>query len=160
MQQQHRLVAYGFLLCEVTLTTITPLSWNGWFTSQLAPQSMSPVLCWEFSEAGYIDWLIALSWNIDWLILKKWCWDVYIEITQSLERTFRVEYVNAIMFAKISGEAIARFARSWLRPCLHQTVQIRFVFVLKMFQDKCNRDFNRGYLQCNRNRLYWDFVCS
>jgi len=31
------------------------------FTSQLAPHSLSPVLCWEFSEAWYIDWLIVLS---------------------------------------------------------------------------------------------------
>jgi len=29
------------------------------FTSQLAPQSLSPVLCWEFSEAWYIHWLIV-----------------------------------------------------------------------------------------------------
>jgi len=25
------------------------------FTSELAPQSVSPVLCWEFSKAWYID---------------------------------------------------------------------------------------------------------
>jgi len=31
------------------------------FTSQLAPHSLSPVLCWEFSVACYIDWLIVLS---------------------------------------------------------------------------------------------------
>jgi len=31
------------------------------FTLQLAPQSLSPVLCWEFSVVWYIDWLIVLS---------------------------------------------------------------------------------------------------
>jgi len=29
-------------------------------------------------------------------------------------------------------------------------MQMGFVFVLKMFQDNCNRD----YFQCNRNRLH------
>jgi len=27
-----------------------------------------------------------------------------------------------------------------------------------MFQDICNRDCNRDYLQCNRNQLHCDFV--
>jgi len=36
----------------------------------------------------------------------------------SLEITFCVQYVNATIHAKISGGAIARFARSWLRPWL------------------------------------------
>jgi len=31
------------------------------FTSQLTPQSLSLVLCWVFSEAWYIDWLMVLS---------------------------------------------------------------------------------------------------
>jgi len=31
-------------------------------------------------------------------------------------------------------------------------------FFLRTFQDKCNRDYNRDYLQCNRNRLHCDFV--
>jgi len=35
-----------------------------------------------------------------------------------------------------------------LKIYLHQTMQMGFVFVLKMFQDKCNRDCNREYLQC------------
>ena len=33
---------------------------------------------------------------------------------------------------------------------IHQTTQMGFVFVLKMFQDNCNRD----YFQCNRNLLH------
>jgi len=35
-------------------------------------------------------------------------------------------------------------------------------FRVKMFQDKCNRDCNCDYFQCNhnRNRLYCDFVYS
>jgi len=33
-------------------------------------------------------------------------------------------------------------------------MQTGFVFVLKMFQDKCNRDCNHDYFQCNRNRLH------
>ena len=37
---------------------------------------------------------------------------------------------------------------------LHQTMQMGFVFFLRIFQDKCNRDCNRDYFQCNRNRLY------
>jgi len=32
-------------------------------------------------------------------------------------------------------------------------------FFLRIFQDECNCDCNRYYLQCNRNRLHWDFVC-
>jgi len=32
-------------------------------------------------------------------------------------------------------------------------MQKGFVIVLKMFQDKCNRDCNRDYFQCNRNRF-------
>jgi len=28
-----------------------------------------------------------------------------------------------------------------------------FVFFLRMFQDKCNSDCNRDYLQCHRSRL-------
>jgi len=47
-----------------------------------------------------------------------------------------------------------------LKMYLHQTMQMGFVFVLKMFKDKCNRDCNRDYFQCNRNgnRLHYDFV--
>jgi len=41
-----------------------------------------------------------------------------------------------------------------LKKYIHQNMQMRFVFVLKMFQDKCNRDCNRDYFQCNRNRLH------
>jgi len=37
---------------------------------------------------------------------------------------------------------------------LHQTMQMGFIFVLKMFQDKCNRDRYRDCFQCNRNRLH------
>jgi len=33
-------------------------------------------------------------------------------------------------------------------------MQMGFVFVLKMFQDKCNRD----YFQSNRYRLHCDFL--
>jgi len=32
--------------------------------------------------------------------------EVHVEVTQSQEITFRVEYVDAIMFAKISGEQL------------------------------------------------------
>jgi len=41
-------------------------------------------------------------------------------------------------------------------------MQIGFVFVLKMFQDKCNRDCSRDYFQFdpNRKRLHCDFVYS
>jgi len=33
-----------------------------------------------------------------------------------------------------------------------QTMQMGFVFFLRMFQDKCNRDCNGDYFQCNRNQ--------
>jgi len=39
-------------------------------------------------------------------------------------------------------------------------MQMGFVFLLRMFQDKCNRDYNRDCLQCNHNRLHCDFVYS
>jgi len=41
-------------------------------------------------------------------------------------------------------------------------MQMGFVVVLKKFQDKSNRDCNRNYFQCNRNRnrLHCDFVYS
>jgi len=39
-------------------------------------------------------------------------------------------------------------------------MQMEFVFALKMFQDKCNRDCNRDYFRCSRNRLYCDFDYS
>jgi len=45
-----------------------------------------------------------------------------------------------------------------LKIYLHTTLQIDFTFFLRMFQDKCNRDCNRDYLQCNRNRLHCNFV--
>jgi len=35
-----------------------------------------------------------------------------------------------------------------------------FVFFLRMSQDKCNRNCNRDYFQCNRNRFHCDFVYS
>jgi len=35
---------------------------------------------------------------------------------------------------------------------LHQTMQMGFAFCLTMSRDKCNRDSNRGYFQCNRTR--------
>jgi len=47
-----------------------------------------------------------------------------------------------------------------LKIYLHQTIQMGFVFVLKMLQDKCNRDCNRDYFQCNPNRLHCDFIYS
>jgi len=43
-----------------------------------------------------------------------------------------------------------------LKIYLHQTMQMGFVLVLKMFQDKRNRDCDRDYFQCNRNRLHCD----
>ena len=39
---------------------------------------------------------ITYAKNVSWE-------EVYIEVTQSREITFRVKYVNAIMFAKMSG---------------------------------------------------------
>jgi len=47
-----------------------------------------------------------------------------------------------------------------LKIYLHQTMQMGFVFVLKMFQGKCNRDCNCDYFQRNRNRLHCDFLYS
>jgi len=43
-----------------------------------------------------------------------------------------------------------------LKMYLHQTLQMGFVFVLKMFQNKCNRDCNRDYFQwnCNHNQKH------
>jgi len=48
----------------------------------------------------------------------------------------------------------------FLKIYLHKTMQMGFVFFLRMFPDKCNRDCNRDYFQCNRNlnRLHCDFV--
>jgi len=43
---------------------------------------------------------------------------------------------------------------------LHQTMQMGFVFILKMFQDKCNCDYNCDSFQCYRNQLHCDFVYS
>jgi len=37
-------------------------------------------------------------------------------------------------------------------------MQMGFVFVLKMFQDKCNHECNRDYFQSNRYRLHCDFL--
>jgi len=34
---------------------------------------------------------------------------------------------------------------------LHQTMQTGFVFFLKIFQDKCNWDYDCDYFQCNHN---------
>ena len=56
-RQKLRLLAYGFLLCEVTTTKSN--SWNGWFYFTTWDHSLPPVLCWEFSEAWYIDWLFV-----------------------------------------------------------------------------------------------------
>jgi len=39
-----------------------------------------------------------------------------------------------------------------LKIYVHQIIQTGFVFFLRMFQDKCNRDCNCDYLQCDRNR--------
>jgi len=39
-----------------------------------------------------------------------------------------------------------------LKTYLHKTMQMGFVFCLRMFQDKCNRDCNRDYL--HRNQLH------
>jgi len=43
---------------------------------------------------------------------------------------------------------------------LHQITQMGFAFFLKMFQDKCIRDYSRDYFQCTRNRLHCYSVCS
>jgi len=39
-------------------------------------------------------------------------------------------------------------------------MQMGFVFIQKMFQDKCNRVCNRDHFQCNRNQLHCDFDYS
>jgi len=39
-------------------------------------------------------------------------------------------------------------------------MQMGFIFVLKVFQDQCNRDCNCDYFQCNRNQLHYDFAHS
>jgi len=41
----------------------------------------------------------------------------------------------------------------FLKIYFYQTMQIGFVFFLKIFQDKCKRDCNRDYFQCNRLRF-------
>jgi len=56
----------------------------------------------------------------------------------------------------ISFVALIHIAKMYL----HQTVQMSFLSVLKMFQDKCNLDCNHDDFQCNRNRLHCDFVYS
>jgi len=43
---------------------------------------------------------------------------------------------------------------------LTQNYASGFVFFLRMFQDKCNRDCNRDYLQCNRNRNRLYLCCN
>jgi len=59
----------------------------------------------------------------------------------------------------ISFVALIHIVRC-LKIFLHQTMQMFFVFVLKLFQNKCNRDCNCDYFQCNRNRLHRGFVYS
>jgi len=75
---------------------------------------------YEFSEAWYIDCLIVfILYDAAHTYGKKLYWkEIHVEVTQSREITFHVKYVNTIVFAKISGGAVARFARSWLRPCI------------------------------------------
>ena len=51
----------GLELCLGDKPTKAPRGNETGFTSQLPPHSLSPVLCWKFSEAWYIDWLIVLS---------------------------------------------------------------------------------------------------
>jgi len=52
-------VAYRFLLCEVTFTTTTSLSWNGWFhfTTCASKLVSGSVLGVFGGMASYIDWL-------------------------------------------------------------------------------------------------------
>jgi len=47
-----------------------------------------------------------------------------------------------------------------LKIYLHQTRQIGFIFILKMFHDKCNCNCNCDYFQCNQNKLHCGFVYS
>ena len=104
MQQCSRLVACGFLLCEVTFTTTMSLSCNGWFhLTTIATQSLSPVSGWEFSEARYVDWLIVLCtlYDAGQAYAKKLYWEeIHVAVTQSRKISFCVKYVNTIMFAK------------------------------------------------------------
>jgi len=71
------------------------------FISQLASESLSPVLCWEFSEAWYIDWLIfypILVWRSTYV-----CEKIVLRRSSRRAITFHVKYVKVIMFANISG---------------------------------------------------------
>jgi len=48
-------------LCLGGISLPNPRGDGNGFTSKLAPHSLSPVPCWEFSEAGYADCLIVYS---------------------------------------------------------------------------------------------------
>jgi len=37
-------------------------------------------------------------------------------------------------------------------------MQMGFVFILKMYQDKCNCDCNCDYFQCYRNRFLISYI--
>jgi len=67
------------------MPTKAPRGHGTGFTSQLVPHSLSPVLCLEFSEAWYIDWLIVLS---NMMVARSWLrpWD------QGLWSRFRVNF--------------------------------------------------------------------
>ena len=86
------------------------------FISQLAPHSLSPVLCWEFSESWYIDWLIVLA-NLTQHVCDK------VVLRRSSRRgnavsryNFSCEVREWHHVCKNFVGAIVRFARSWLRP--------------------------------------------
>ena len=98
------------MLCEVTFTTTTSLSWNEWFhfttsTSKLVSGSVLRVF------ESMVHWLFNcfILYDAAHTYAKKFSWEVHVEATRSRELTFHVKYVNAIMFAKISGGTIARF---------------------------------------------------
>ena len=39
-------------------------------------------------------------------------------------------------------------------------MQMGFAIFMRMFQDKCNHDYNRDYFQCNHNWLHCDLFSS
>jgi len=90
--------------------------------SQSAPQSLSPVLGWEFSEAWYIDWL---SFMYPYMTQHKRMRRRGSRGGNAVSRNnFSCEVRECHDVCKNFGGAIARFARSWLRPCLSEWILI------------------------------------
>ena len=47
-----------------------------------------------------------------------------------------------------------------LKLYLREATQMDLIAFLRMFQNKCDRDCNRDYFQCNRNQIHYHFVYS